>query len=983
MSAPSAAADHLVFVAVVGIVAAGYYDTVYRGVPGGDSGELLAEACQLGVAHPPGYPLMVYFARGAMEALRTLGSPAYRVNLASSWLGALAAGMLYSATRRLLRVCAAQLSPLVTRVAAAAAAIAYAFSPLVWLYSVGAEVFVINNFFVAALLLCFARYSQLAAELQSAAAADDAAARATTRRKLERCMTLTAFISGLSLCNQHTSLLLIAPLALWMLLSQRYWLRPRTLLAYSAVAIIGLLPYVHMPLAHTYWRGPGSWGDASTLEGFIKHFLRADYGTFRLLAREGTVESFRERNGLYFKDLAQAQMPKYMALVFLIGAAFALFVGARGAVRACLTARSAASSTAGKHKQQPAAVNTDAAAAGTTSSTSFDSVLDNASAARWVGGFGASAPLTAVALYALYFAIFHSLSNMPLNDPLLYGVHARFWLQPNAFAFMLVAVGLAAAALLLQMVSGSRSGDASAPSRRSTLTSVPIIALAYWWCWQQYSVNHATMAYGVQEHLDGYGRALLAPLPPNAILITGYDFQWTTTRYLQTCEGYRPDVSILNAPVMSYEWFAAHRSSYPRVLFPGTHLTSHLTATHAAGGFSLTDFFVVNLAADCGTRYLYSYSEDPPHESYANKPRELVNWERSVGSGADADACVHASSGVFYAGTMLFAKDDAHTTQFELRPNGLSSQVTFKQAGGANTVMTWRNVTGVGSEQPAHITPPAAHITAAEVDAAEAAWIRAASHFNGSVNVTVYDESTWEAAARTDFWAQGVTLGTWMLEWALDAQIQDKELRAKGIIRPADDPNDPIDAGVTLRGATILEAALAHQQEQIRAFNSSHLTIQPTTYKNIGLAYVKLVRWPHKFPEGVPLPQLPAARAAGVVLDEEKWRTAAAERVLETWSYYLTTPAAKTDPGYSSIQHVVQVLANAANAKSKQQGSASTGSAGAGRAAGAATGTAAQRAAARDQAATRQPTGAPPTQSGMGRVRRSGMGAQADDDAEL
>jgi hypothetical protein len=35
----------------------GYTLTLYPSVAGGDSGELVAESCHLGVSHPPGYPL--------------------------------------------------------------------------------------------------------------------------------------------------------------------------------------------------------------------------------------------------------------------------------------------------------------------------------------------------------------------------------------------------------------------------------------------------------------------------------------------------------------------------------------------------------------------------------------------------------------------------------------------------------------------------------------------------------------------------------------------------------------------------------------------------------------------------------------------------------------------------------------------------------------------------------------------------------------
>lgn len=52
----------ITFAVVLGI----YINTVQLGIPGGDSGELVAEACQNGCAHPPGYPLFTalnYFVR--------------------------------------------------------------------------------------------------------------------------------------------------------------------------------------------------------------------------------------------------------------------------------------------------------------------------------------------------------------------------------------------------------------------------------------------------------------------------------------------------------------------------------------------------------------------------------------------------------------------------------------------------------------------------------------------------------------------------------------------------------------------------------------------------------------------------------------------------------------------------------------------------------------------------------------------------------
>ncbi|CAL8300249.1 unnamed protein product [Boreogadus saida] len=77
----------------VACVAALYVPTVQRTVPGGDSGELITAACELGVAHPPGYPTFTLLARLAMGILPSL-SPAHSVSLMCGLLGALASGAL-------------------------------------------------------------------------------------------------------------------------------------------------------------------------------------------------------------------------------------------------------------------------------------------------------------------------------------------------------------------------------------------------------------------------------------------------------------------------------------------------------------------------------------------------------------------------------------------------------------------------------------------------------------------------------------------------------------------------------------------------------------------------------------------------------------------------------------------------------------------------------------------------------------------------
>jgi hypothetical protein len=165
--------------------------------------------------------------------------------------------------------------------------------------------------------------------------------------------------------------------------------------------------------------------------------------------------------------------------------------------------------------------------------------------------------------------VFHALSNMPLRDRLLYAVHARFWMQPNALAFLLAGAGLAAAADALARAlgatpadededegAGAGAGDGSAEKlagrvgggrsggalRPSVLLPLALCLLGPLGAWRQHGANVARSDFSDVDVMARYARTLLAPLPRRAVLVTSYDMQWTSARYLQACEGVRTDV---------------------------------------------------------------------------------------------------------------------------------------------------------------------------------------------------------------------------------------------------------------------------------------------------------------------------------------------------------------------------------------------------------------------------------------------------------
>ena len=136
-----------------------YYETLQPSVPGGDSGELVTEAYQLGLPHPPGYPLHSMLGYLASHTpFRT--TVARDLNLLSAFFGAVTSSIIYAATVLLIAGRGrgrddpmmeeeenSNDTILLSHFAGILAAFSFSLSPLVWTYSITAEVFALNNFF--------------------------------------------------------------------------------------------------------------------------------------------------------------------------------------------------------------------------------------------------------------------------------------------------------------------------------------------------------------------------------------------------------------------------------------------------------------------------------------------------------------------------------------------------------------------------------------------------------------------------------------------------------------------------------------------------------------------------------------------------------------------------------------------------------------------------------------------------------------------
>jgi hypothetical protein len=223
-----------------------YARTLAPGVVAGDGGELTLAARDLGIAHPPGYPLWVMLAH--MASLVPLGDTAARVNALSAVLAALAAAAVFLLAARVgLRTAGC-----------AAASAAFALSVPVWRTAVGAEVYSL-----AALLFLAMAYLGLEARSR----------RPGGRRR----RALFFFSTGLALAAHQTLLFPALFLGAWILARHRAL---REAAAAAAFAALGFSVVLVLPVrgaAHPSF----AFLPEAGLSGLASFLLRHDYGGLR------------------------------------------------------------------------------------------------------------------------------------------------------------------------------------------------------------------------------------------------------------------------------------------------------------------------------------------------------------------------------------------------------------------------------------------------------------------------------------------------------------------------------------------------------------------------------------------------------------------------------------------------------------------------------------------------------------------------------
>ena len=144
-----------------------------------------------------------------------------------------------------------------------------------------------NNFLVALVLYIYDRF-----EIES---------------KTERMITKArwgTFVCALALTNQHTTLFLVAPIALRVLWKLRNVMTLNLFLQLFCCGLLGLSPYLYLPITTSFQVKDG-WGDMTTMRGFLKHFLRQEYVFVSL------YNNFTHSNRTHLNDIKVRNLPTH------------------------------------------------------------------------------------------------------------------------------------------------------------------------------------------------------------------------------------------------------------------------------------------------------------------------------------------------------------------------------------------------------------------------------------------------------------------------------------------------------------------------------------------------------------------------------------------------------------------------------------------------------------------------------------------------
>ncbi len=475
---------------------------MHRSMGDGDSSEFAFRSAALGVAHPPGYPLLILLSSGVHRLLATCSSlfgsdvnvteSAFVFqNLSCVVYSALAANFVFLICYKQLR-CGMLLS--------LSAVCLFAFSRGVWTYSHQLEVFPLNNCLMACLMYIFGCFRE---------------AVRCNRRTLGSLMS-GALVSGLALSNQHTSILFVLPVVgMVFVMDSKTLRRPMLFLAVSGCFAAGLGPYLLLPvraLLDSTQEGSSSynlqsWGAHNSWSSFVGHLLRQEFGTFSLsvYGRSTLLPEVYQNWAAYGASVLRDVTPWGVAMI---------------------------------------------------SSACVIRVL-HSGYNKWVSPRKANADVPAprefmvwISLWLLYVAFMNTLSNLDSNVPHQLGILERFWQQPLLPLAVLFAISAKYLFYWLSLALPLQDFAAAFRIILKLATFVYVINATL-------VANFSECDHSKNDIVELYGSLLLRHVPQDSLLMMNGDMLYFSSNALQTVKDVRPDVCIICQTLLPAEWYVS------------------------------------------------------------------------------------------------------------------------------------------------------------------------------------------------------------------------------------------------------------------------------------------------------------------------------------------------------------------------------------------------------------------------------------------
>ena len=222
----------------------------------GDSADATIASYVLGIPHPPGFPVYTWF--GHIFTLIPVGDIAYRVNFMSAFFGALVIPIVYMIIRSLAPQSQGSfVDDIVSRSGSIIGSMSFAFSIYYWAQAEIAEIYTLNSFFIASMILLALIWAE--------------------KRDI-RLLYLLSLLFSLSLGINAANILFAPSFLVFLLLVDRdALLNKRTLFSMVIIfSAIGALQLIYLFVRA--WQGPAyAYADIRNINNFFNFITASEY----------------------------------------------------------------------------------------------------------------------------------------------------------------------------------------------------------------------------------------------------------------------------------------------------------------------------------------------------------------------------------------------------------------------------------------------------------------------------------------------------------------------------------------------------------------------------------------------------------------------------------------------------------------------------------------------------------------------------------